>query len=383
MKTSAIPLAVYVHFPWCVKKCPYCDFNSHPQKGELDETGYVDALISDWQQQTRTADSNGRHLRPLSVFLGGGTPSLFSGAAMGRVLQAIFADTANTTPDCVYSPEVTMEANPGTTEHASFAAYRNAGINRLSLGGQSFDAAQLQRLGRIHSAQDTATAFRQARRSGFVNINIDLMYALPHQTIAGALDDLQQAIDLGAEHISWYQLTLEPKTEFARRPPPLPDDNLVADMEAAGRTLLGANGYQRYEISAYAQPGRECRHNLNYWRFGDYLGIGAGAHGKLTSGTVISRSAHPNPPRLYLHGNAPDWTVVPQDNIVGEFMLNALRLRAGVSRELFCERTGINWAAIAPLWQQLAERGLVATDRVQASERGYELLDMVVAEFLD
>lgn len=395
MNAADVPLGAYVHFPWCVRKCPYCDFNSHPVRGTLDESGYAAALAADWHAQLPAAGGRSPH----TVFLGGGTPSLMSGTTIGAVLALLNvrdgadpasgvdeADLAGRTNQGVtrVAVEVTLEANPGTTEHDRFGAYLRAGVNRLSLGAQSFDDVQLATLGRIHKSADTHTAYRLARRAGFANINLDLMYALPQQTVVGALADLRAAIDLQPEHISWYQLTIEPKTEFARRPPALPDESVCADIEAAGRELLEASGYARYEVSAWARPERQCAHNLNYWQFGDYLGIGAGAHGKLTQPGRVTRSAKPNPPRLYL--NKPTdtpWRDVPAADLAGEFMLNALRLRTGVPLELFAQRTGLPWAAVAKRWDALVARGLVHSDRIRTTDTGYRFLDTVVGGFFD
>jgi putative oxygen-independent coproporphyrinogen III oxidase len=266
-----IGIGLYVHFPWCVRKCPYCDFNSHPVRGTLDEGAYLEALLLDASQALAAVPPGGVS----TVFFGGGTPSLFSPIAFRRLLAAL-------SPWLAVDAEVTMEANPGTTEYHDPADYLAAGINRLSLGAQSFDDRQLARLGRIHHAEETRTAFRRARAAGFTRINLDLMYALPRQTVAESLADLDAALALEPDHVSWYQLTLEPKTEFAGRPPKLPGDSAVARMEAAGHARLAAAGQARYEISAYARPDQRCRHNVNYWSFGDYVGLGAGAHGKRT-----------------------------------------------------------------------------------------------------
>lgn len=284
-----------------------------------------------------------------------------------------------------------MEANPGTTEHSDFRGYRLAGINRLSLGAQSFEAAQLERLGRIHAAADTRRAFEQARRGGFDNINLDLMYALPDQSLAAALEDLREALSLGPEHISWYQLTIEPKTEFARRPPSLPDDELAAEMDSAGRRLLAEAGFERYEISAYAQtrPDRDlrCRHNLNYWRFGNYIGVGAGAHGKLSraiaTGLQVVRTAKAAQPRLYLAAPLNTETrQVAADELPVEFLMNALRLTQGVAFEAFESGTGLPRSVLQPVWDELADLGLVCRTRLAATELGLRYLDGVLARFL-
>ncbi len=271
----AIPLSLYLHFPWCVQKCPYCDFNSHALRGAtpaLPEDAYVEALIRDLDYALREAPET-RALA--SIFMGGGTPSLFSGRAIGRVLDAVQQRLA-----FAADIEITLEANPGTADAAHFAGYVAAGVNRLSIGVQSLDDAQLKRLGRIHGRAEAIRAYELARAAGFSNVNLDLMFALPQQSLADALRDLRGALALAPEHLSYYQLTLEPNTEFAARPPPLPDDELAWDMQAEGQALLADHGYRQYEVSAYGQPDRAARHNLNYWSFGDYMGIGAGAHGK-------------------------------------------------------------------------------------------------------
>ena len=270
---SLPPLSLYIHIPWCVRKCPYCDFNSHRSPDDLPEDDYVDALLEDLESDR--VHAQGRPLR--SIFIGGGTPSLFSPRAYQRLLAGIrhavpFDDNL----------EITLEANPGTFEQEKFSAYRAAGINRLSIGIQSFNPLHLQALGRIHDDTEALRAAAIARRAGFDNLNLDLMFGLPGQSRREALDDLRRAADCAPAHLSWYQLTIEPNTEFYRRPPPLPGDDALAAMQEEGQALLARAGYRQYEISAYSQPGRACAHNLNYWTFGDYLGIGAGAHGKLT-----------------------------------------------------------------------------------------------------
>jgi oxygen-independent coproporphyrinogen-3 oxidase len=365
--------SLYVHLPWCVRKCPYCDFNSHPLKAELPAREYMDALVSDLDAQL---EESGVTSVP-SVFFGGGTPSLFPAEAFARVLAAL---------DGILEPnaEVTMEANPGTTEHGEFGSYRAAGINRLSFGAQSFDDARLAELGRIHDSGAIRSSFQLARAAGFDNINLDLMYGLPNQSRDGALADLQAAIALEPEHISWYQLTLEPKTEFAMRPPPLPGDIVLEAMEHAGYALLAAAGYQRYEVSAYAQPGRECRHNLQYWTFGDYLGIGAGAHGKYRhpdGRRLRTRKAHQ--PRLYLADPAATAArPIDDEALAGEFMLNVLRLKSGVANDRFTETTGAPLSVLDPARRAQIEAGLMREDRLAATERGYPLLDSLIQDYL-
>ena len=355
-----------------MKKCPYCDFNSHPLTGSLDENAYLEALAVDLDATRHALE--GRQID--TVFLGGGTPSLFSPDAMARLIEALKMHLTD-------APEITMEANPGTTEHHDFANYRAAGVNRLSIGAQSFDSAQLKHLGRIHDVGDISHAVRAAQHGGFDNLNIDLMYGLSGQTLEAALSDLRRAIDLGPTHISWYQLTIEPKTEFARRPPTLPDESIIAAMELAGRDLMAQHGYDRYEISAYARTGARCRHNLNYWTFGDYIGIGAGAHGKLTSANQVVRTHKPRQPRLYLRD--PTHTIeqsIDPNAIVGEFMMNALRLVDGMDRDEFQRRTGLAWSTVATTWALTSDLGLTEPDRIVATDLGLQHLDTLVQHFL-
>ena len=370
---------LYLHFPWCVKKCPYCDFNSHPLTGALDEDGYIRALIRDFQ-------ANAAGWRFATVFLGGGTPSLFSPHAIGKLLDALG-------PQLEAGAEVTLEANPGALERGAFAGYRQAGVNRLSIGAQSFSDAMLARLGRIHDADAVQTAFAEARAAGFDNINLDLIYALPEQGVREALADLRRAIALRPEHLSWYQLTIEPKTEFARRPPPTPEEDLILSMEEEGRALLADSGFARYEVSAYARAGAQCRHNLVYWTFGDYVGLGAGAAGKLSSarpsradgpgnGGVV-RTGKPRQPRLYLQ-NPTRLTAnpIPPQELPGEFMMNALRLVGGLERASFTARTGLPWASVDETWAQTTELGLTQPHRIAATDFGYPHLDRLLQFFL-
>jgi putative oxygen-independent coproporphyrinogen III oxidase len=367
-------VGVYVHFPWCVRKCPYCDFNSHPLQGNLDEQAYLDALRADLKASVAMDTQIG------SVFFGGGTPSLFSPYSFEKLLGDL-------DDRLIAGAEITMEANPGTTEHHDLAGYRATGINRLSLGAQSFDNSQLHQLGRIHDASDTIDSFTKARAAGFDNINLDLMYGLPRQTARAALTDLQSAFELAPEHISWYQLTIEPRTQYAQRPPVLASESAIDDMEIRGRENLASAGYQRYEVSAYARAGRASQHNMNYWSFGDYLGIGAGAHGKVSfhddSRWHVVRTSKPRQPRLYL--NEPTTTIrnpVAADDLIFEFMLNALRLREGVSFECFEQRTGLDRQVLQPLWSALVADGLVTSDNIATTARGYQYLDSVVQRFL-
>src|SRR5215472_1424080 len=362
MPVSSPPLALYVHFPWCVRKCPYCDFNSYAVRGQegtagssqVPEDAYIDALIRDLDAQAPRG--LGRAL--ISVFLGGGTPSLFSPEAIRRVLEA-----ARRVFGLAQDAEVTLEANPGTIERGRFAEYRAAGITRVSLGAQSFDAGALERLGRIHSPAETRRAAEELHAAGIANFNLDLMYALPGQELAAAERDVEEALALAPAHISHYQLTLEPGTVFAAQPPRLPDDDAAAAMLAACAARLAEAGYAQYEVSAYARSGWRCRHNLNYWNFGDYLGVGAGAHGKLSAAAAgrVERTVQPREPRRYLAASdaAIVRRVVPRRDLPFEFMLNALRLTAGFARELFSERTGLAWEAVEAPVAALARRGLL------------------------
>ncbi len=375
---KAAPVALYVHFPWCVAKCPYCDFNSHPLRGELDVRGYGEALLTDLQATLSAFDdARSDPARIDSVFFGGGTPSLFPADSFAELLDALG-------PRLLPDAEITMEANPGTTEHHDFRSYRQAGINRLSLGAQSFDDLALKRLGRVHGAQDTRRAFDRAVAGGFERINLDLMYGLPEQSVAGAGNDLAEALALGPEHLSWYQLTLEPRTEFHRQPPPLPAETTLEAMEEAGHEQLAARGYERYEVSAYARGGARSRHNLTYWTFGDYLGVGAGAHGKWLdhAGTTV-RAHKVRSPRLYLRDpEALTVSAVAVDALPAEFAMNVLRLTDGVPADQWQQQTGRPASELAESWERLADLGLMRQDRFATTKRGYELLDSVVATFL-
>ena len=412
-----IPLALYIHIPWCVKKCPYCDFNSHelPMDSQLsmyDE--YVDTLLLDAASQQTLPQ--GREIS--SIFIGGGTPSLLPIAQYQRLfngLREIFQFAGDI--------EVTMEANPGTLEHAPFAQYLDVGINRLSIGVQSFAAGQLTTLGRIHDPAQALSAIKAARRAGFERVNVDLMHGLPQQTMSEALNDIQMAHDAGATHISWYQLTIEPNTVFYRSQPILPDEDSLADIEQAGQTLLEHLGYDNYEVSAWAGASdKPCRHNVNYWQFGDYLAIGAGAHGKVTiddrygnqtltadkvsdevlkkvsTETGIYRFSKSRMPKDYMtfdidtrnnikKEGAPKmvgWQAIASDELVSEFMLNALRLREGVTWSLFEARTGLSYDNIALEVNQLIKQGLLVDDNehLQPTALGRRYLNQILRVFL-
>ena len=375
---EAPPLSLYVHFPWCVRKCPYCDFNSHPAKGPLPETAYLDQLLLDLAHDVELVGDR----RVESIFIGGGTPSLISGRTIAALLAGIRAQI-----EVADDAEVTLEANPGAIDVANFADYRSAGINRLSIGAQSFDADHLKALGRIHDVFDTERAVRAATDAGFKRINLDLMHGLPGQSARAATSDLEHAIALGVTHISWYQLTIEPRTEFALHPPQLPDEETLAAIEASGFATLGAAGFSRYEISAFSRPGQESRHNLNYWMFGDYLGVGAGAHGKLSfpARSAVIRTSKPLAPARYLATPSAELrsdAMIPGDALPGEFLLNALRLPDGVAESLFNARTGLPTATIAAKWKRQQELGLMRDDRLAATPLGLRHLDSVVSEFL-
>ncbi len=370
-----IPLGLYIHIPWCVRKCPYCDFNSHRAPQALPEADYVDALLRDLAVQAQRVA--GRTLQ--TVFIGGGTPSLFSGRAIGELLAGA-ARLLPLAPDA----EITLEANPGTAEAGRFADYRAAGVNRLSIGVQSLDDTSLRVLGRIHDRTQALAAVDMARRAGFDNLNLDLMYGLPGQSIAAALADLDALIALGPEHLSWYQLTLEPNTLFHHDPPPLPDDDTLGEMMEAGLERLSEAGFVQYEVSAHARRGRQARHNLNYWRFGDYLGIGAGAHAKLTAADgTVRRYARPRHPRDYLADPvAPgsERRLSPEELPI-EFFLNALRLSEGVPAALFQARTGLPLAVVADRLAEARARGLLAPDpeRLRPTPLGQRFLNDLLA----
>ena len=373
------PLALYVHIPWCVRKCPYCDFNSHAAGPNLPEEAYVDALLADLDSDLQQA-----YGRPLtSIFFGGGTPSLFSAKALGRLLEGVerripFAGDI----------EITLEANPGTFEQEKFAAYRRLGINRLSIGVQSFQAEKLKALGRIHDGDEAVRAADMARAAGFDDFNLDLMHGLPDQSLEDALGDLRIAIAQAPTHLSWYQLTVEPNTVFWNQPPVLPEDDTLWDIQEAGQALLAEHGYAQYEVSAYAQPERMARHNLNYWTFGDFLGIGAGAHGKLsTPDGGISRTWKTRLPKDYLDP-AKQYSagerVLTVDELPFEFLINVLRLSDGCAAELFSQRTGLPLEHLAEARAQVEQRGMLHKDprRLAATREGQLFLNDLLQYFL-
>ena len=379
--SSLPPLSLYVHLPWCVRKCPYCDFNSYEARGTLPDLDYVEALMRDLRGELPFVQ--GRSVE--TVFLGGGTPSLFSGAAIARLLAGLKAEL-----ELAPHVEITLEANPGAVDAARFGAFREAGVNRLSIGIQSFRNEQLRALGRVHDAAQARTAVATARAAGFDNLNLDLMYALPNDDVAGAVGDLEGALELAPAHISWYQLTLEPNTAFERRPPALPDDDVVRRIEERGRALLAAHGYARYEISAYARPGRRCLHNLNYWQFGDYLGLGAGAHGKITlrSAGEIARRAKTRNPRTYQQragatDSVAQESVARPEQAALEFLMNALRLVEGTSVEIFAARAGQPVSTLAAARAAAVERGWLTSEPgvLRATPSGIDRLNRLLELF--
>ncbi len=382
MDLSLPPLSLYVHFPWCVRKCPYCDFNSHTLHGELPEAAYIEALLSDLRAQIE--DVQGREV--VSLFFGGGTPSLFSPAALARLLSALQAEL-----NFALDAEITLEANPGTIERGRFSDYRSAGINRVSIGAQSFADDSLQQLGRIHAAADTQRAVAELKAAGIGNFNLDLMYALPQQNVAAALADIDSALRLEPAHISHYELTLEPGTVFGGLPPAgLPDADSAQQMQLACQQRLAEAGYAQYEVSAYAREDRRCRHNLNYWRFGDYLGIGAGAHGKCSriqgDALSIERSWREREPRRYL-SSLPARSgrrKVPSGDLPFEFLMNTLRLLEGFEEREFEQRTGLHSEVLTASLARLRVRELIEQreGRWRASPLGFNFLNDVVSEFL-
>jgi putative oxygen-independent coproporphyrinogen III oxidase len=364
---KSTPIGLYIHFPWCVKKCPYCDFNSHQQPNKIPEQLYIDTLIKEIVQHKKTLRY--RHID--SIFMGGGTPSLFSAKQLKRLLNFIKSEF-----HCKTNIEITMEANPGTIEHQPFSDYLNAGINRYSLGIQSFNDLQLKKLGRIHDSDEAINAVEAVKKAGGANINLDIMYALPEQTTAEALRDLEAAIALQPQHLSWYQLTLEPNTLFHRYPPKLPNHDEAAEIQQQGQALLAKHHYHQYEISAYSKKNRQCQHNLNYWHFGDYLGIGAGAHSKLTSFTksgekCIKRFINTKHPQSYLNPKSDfiiQEIVVLEEQWLFEFFMNRMRLTAPITEEELIAKTGKDFSDIAEQLRQLNNDNLISINKASALE---------------
>ena len=374
--TALPPLALYVHIPWCVRKCPYCDFNSHERGGALPETEYVARLLADLEGLLPSVWGR----RVVSIFIGGGTPSLFSPDAIDALLSGVRARIP-------VEPiaEITLEANPGTVEAARFRGFRDAGVNRISLGVQSFDDRMLTALGRIHSAEEARRGVEAALAS-FDNVNLDLMYGLPDQTMAMAQSDIRAALACGVPHVSAYQLTIEPNTAFYSRPPALPEHDACADMQLAVEEMLGGAGYEHYETSAFARAGHRCKHNLNYWEFGDYLGIGAGAHGKVSFPDRVTRHERVKQPRDYMSAAttiAREGNVPPQE-LPFEFMLNALRLIDGFPLALFQERTGLPISVVQAQLDEAERKQLIERDwqRLAPTERGRLFLNELLALFV-
>lgn len=377
--TNPPPLSLYIHIPWCVRKCPYCDFNSHEARQEIPEAAYVDALIADLEQATPLVW--GRKIR--SVFFGGGTPSIFSAESIDKILSHVRMLTP-----LEYGAEVTLEANPGTVDIANFKGYRDAGVNRVSLGIQSFQPQYLKALGRIHDREQALAAAELALNT-FEKVNLDVMYALPEQSLEDALQDAETACQIKPAHLSFYHLTLEPNTPFHRTPPSLPDDDTSATMQEEIEKILAANGYQHYETSAFAQPGQQCQHNLNYWTFGDYLGIGAGAHSKLSFHDRIIRQSRHKHPKRYLEaitmGQVVDseWQIGRED-LAFEFMMNALRLVDGVEAGLFQQRTGLPLWAIQAQLLEAQQRELLVQESgmIAPTLKGQRFLNELLGMFL-
>jgi oxygen-independent coproporphyrinogen-3 oxidase len=394
-KITLPPLSLYIHVPWCVRKCPYCDFNSHKAEEHIPETEYVQALLDDLEADLSYVQ--GREIQ--TIFIGGGTPSLLSVEAYKNLLAGL-QEKVNFVKDI----EITMEANPGTFEAEKFAGYRKLGINRLSIGVQSFADHQLKQLGRIHDGQQAVAAIKMAKEAGFDNFNIDLMHGLPDQSEAQALADIQQAIDLAPTHLSWYQLTIEPNTEFFKRPPVLPEDETLWDIQEAGQALLAQHGFIQYEVSAYAQAGKQAIHNLNYWQFGDYLGIGAGAHGKVTdlinapeslTASPVFRTWKTRAPKDFLNAGKSDSKQAGKSFLAGkesiqnedlglEFLMNALRLQQGFDLNLFEQRTGYSLETIADGIQQATDKNLLVEDgkQIKTSAKGSLFLNEILALFM-
>lgn len=380
--TALPPLSLYIHFPWCLQKCPYCDFNSHQIKNTLDETAYIQALLTDLQ--TELPHFWGRSVE--TIFMGGGTPSVFQAASINQLLSGIRA-LVKLQPNA----EITLEANPSTFERERFQGFRDAGVNRLSIGVQSFDDTQLQRLGRIHNAHDAHQAIEHAQEI-FERVNIDLMYALPHQSVQAACKDVQTAIQFGVSHISAYQLTLEPNTAFGHTPPQgLPQDDDLYDIELAVHEKLTAAGFTQYETSAFAtDPSQRAQHNLNYWQFGDYIGIGAGAHGKLSHHDRIERTTRRRHPNDYLHAmqnqphHAIERKIIAPRDLPFEFMMNALRLVDGVPSVYFAERTGLNMGHISQAIRIAQQKGLLDSNPMflRPTELGRRFLNDLIELFL-
>jgi len=376
---NPIPLSLYIHIPWCVKKCPYCDFNSHAIKEGIPETLYIEKILSDLKQDLPFVQ--GRSIK--SIFIGGGTPSLFSPKGIGEILDNVAAILP-----LERDIEITMEANPGTLEHKAFSDYRLAGITRLSLGAQSFQDDKLETLGRIHKSEEIKRALECILVANFKSFNIDLMYGLPNQSIDDAISDLKTALSFSPSHVSWYNLTIEPNTIFYHKQPPLPADDIIAEMQATGEDLLNVYGLRQYEVSAFSLSGQQCQHNLNYWEFGDYLGIGAGAHGKITDieKNKITRYWKTRYPQSYLNPNYPFMAgtkTIPTNELPLEFMLNALRLTSGTSVSQFEQRTGLPISSIKPTLEKaiLQDFLVIENQKIMPTELGKRFLNDLLTLF--
>ena len=383
---TPVPLSLYIHFPWCLHKCPYCDFNSHKVAEVMPEERYIQALLRDLEQELPAIWGRPLH----TIFMGGGTPSLISAKGMGVLMRGL-----NTLLPMRPDMEITLEANPGTFEQRRFDGYRQAGITRLSVGIQSYNRQHLKILERVHDGKEAHQAVTIAKKAGFDNINLDLMFGLPEQSVSQALEDLQCAIDHAPSHLSWYQLTLEPNTLFHRHPPRLPDEDTNADIQDAGVKLLQKNGYAQYEVSAYAQPKKECSHNINYWEFGDYVGIGAGAHGKITTGEEVVRTLKYKHPETYMkasleessqgvHSAQTSHTSLSNKEKCFEFMLNGLRLKEGIQKELFSQRTFLSKDHLREGIRQAQSKNLlIETDtHYKLTPEGWYFLNDAVECFL-
>ena len=378
--TKPLPLSLYIHTPWCIKKCPYCDFHSHALRGALPEDAYVNALIRDIENDLPLAA--GRRL--VSIFLGGGTPSLFSPHAIEKIVCAV-----NTRLPFSNDIEITLEANPGAADHQRFRGFRAAGVNRLSIGVQSFQDEQLKTLGRVHDSSAATQAIKAAQKAGFDNLNIDIMHGLPHQTLEDALYDLRTALSFSTTHLSWYQLTLEPNTAYFKNPPALPEEDLMDEIQTSGQQRLAEANFEHYEVSGYCQAQRACRHNLNYWEFGDYLGIGAGAHSKITDLTtgVVTRRSKRRQPALYLSEQQQfiaETHTLDEKEVALEFMMNALRLYKTIPVALFKERTGLSYEDINAPLEKARALGLIEWNSVAltATRQGRRFLNDLIATFM-
>ncbi|MGR6503146.1 radical SAM family heme chaperone HemW [Shewanella sp. Koi 1] len=372
------PLSLYIHIPWCVQKCPYCDFNSHGQNGELPQKAYVDALLADLRQDLHLVQGRKLH----TIFIGGGTPSLFDANQIKRIL-----DGANALVPFSDDIEITMEANPGTLEHDDFSAYRAAGVTRLSIGVQSFSKDKLNLLGRIHDQNEAQTAAQKASQAGYLSFNLDLMHGLPNQSFAEAMADIDTAAALNPPHLSWYQLTIEPNTLFHSKPPQLPDDEDLWQIYEQGQQKLAALGYEQYEISAYAKPGYQCRHNLNYWQFGDYLGIGCGAHGKVTlpEENRIIRTVKIKHPKGYLAADNYHFerTEVAEEDRALEYLMNRLRLMTPIPKQEFEDRTGLHRDTLKEGMEKAKQRGLLteSAGHWQLTSKGHMFVNDLLTQF--